>query len=393
MKRREFIKGLGASLVMLSSGVSTSALATDIKTNKKNLVWVMLRGALDPLHTVVPLKDDNLLTLRPTLAKSVMKSALALDNQFGLNPALTHLHKWYLDKQLLPIVAVSSGYESRSHFDGQDYLESGGNLNNLDSGWLARSLSGLSNSAISTSKYSKQTSSAIAIANSTPISLRGSNAVNTWYPANIKAADDDIYRQLNNLYQDDKSLLQNLTDGLALQDTAMIDDNKKTSRKFIELAKACGNFLVKSDDIDCAMLEMGGFDTHNNQHKRLLKQLTELDSGLAALKSSLGSQWDDTVVIVATEFGRTVKENGTQGTDHGTGSAMFIAGGQVKGGKVLGDWPGLKTEQLFKQRDLQPTTNSFSWIASILKQHWQLSDDAIAKVLPLHKPYSNQIMM
>ena len=135
------------------------------------------------------------------------------------------------------------------------------------------------------------------------------------------------------------------------------------------------------------MLEVGGWDTHNNQASRLTRQLSDLDNGIAALQQELGDYWKNTVVMIATEFGRTAKENGTGGTDHGTGGAMFMLGGAVNGGMVLGEWPGLKQEQLFKGRDLMPTTSTFSWIATVLQQHWQLSNDDIAKVFPTAPAY------
>ncbi|MDC2887535.1 DUF1501 domain-containing protein [Psychrosphaera algicola] len=130
------------------------------------------------------------------------------------------------------------------------------------------------------------------------------------------------------------------------------------------------------------MLELGGWDTHNNQANRLTRKLAELDNGLNALESALKETWNDTVVVIATEFGRTVRENGTGGTDHGTASCMFVAGGAVKGGKVLGEWPGLAPEQLFENRDLQPTSSAFSWMSALLSEHWQMSPDQLAKVFP-----------
>ncbi|MDO6640704.1 DUF1501 domain-containing protein [Shewanella sp. 5_MG-2023] len=386
MQRREFIKGISASLVMLSSGLAPSSVANATSASsaktKKNIVWVILRGALDPLHTIVPLKEPNFSQLRPTLADNVANSKLVLNPQFSLNPVLTNMHQWYLDKQLLPIVAVSSGYPERSHFAGQDFLESGGELKELESGWLGRAIS---------ASLDHKNNSAIAISNAIPISLRGSDSVNTWYPTKGEPADEDIYQQLAVLYQQDKKLSQNLMDGISLKEMAMRGGGNK-SRKFVALAKACGNFLTQSDEIDCAMLEMGGWDTHSNQHSRLNRQLSQLDKGLEALKSALVNQWQNTVIIVATEFGRTVKENGTYGTDHGTGSAMFIAGGAVKGGKVLGQWPGLKPEQLFQNRDLQPTSNSFSWISTVMQQHWQLTTEEINHILPNNTPYDVPII-
>jgi uncharacterized protein (DUF1501 family) len=169
--------------------------------------------------------------------------------------------------------------------------------------------------------------------------------------------------------------------------------NPKRQGKFADLTKACAQLLHTEQGIDCAMLQLGGWDTHNNQANRLSRKLTELDTGLAILKTGLAEQWQNTVVIVATEFGRTASKNGTAGTDHGTASAMFIAGGGIAGGRVLGQWPGLKEQQLFEQRDLQATSNSFSWIASILSEHWQLSDLQIQQILPEFKRRKEKLLV
>ncbi|WP_077341768.1 DUF1501 domain-containing protein [Pseudocolwellia agarivorans] len=371
MKRRHFIKTIGASLVLFQ-GTALASKAKALKgsqANTKKIVWVVLRGGLDSLHTIVPTFEADLVKLRPSLYKSVKDKLLPLDNGFAFNPALKHLHTWYKNKELIPVVAVGSGYKRRSHFDGQDFLESGLTKINEDSGWLARAL-----------KHKNK--KALAVSRSTPVSLRGSDNTSTWYPSSLKDADDDVYAALGKLYAEDALLSSRLKEGLNIQDMAGSAVSEKRKGKFIDLTKACAQLLKNNNTIDCAMLELGGWDTHNNQDVRLKKQLTELDNGLESLKEGLGETWKDTIVIVATEFGRTAKENGTGGTDHGTASNMFIAGGSVKGGKVLGDWPGLSESQLFEQRDLMPTSNSFSWIASVLGEQWGLSADQLNDVFP-----------
>lgn len=371
MERRNFIKALGASLVLFQTPLLAMSLEANqlTSTQPAKLVWVVLRGAMDSLGTVVPTFDTNLLKQRPKLAKGIKEQLLPLDNGYGFHPALANLHQWYKDKQLLPIVAVSSGYTERSHFDGQDYLESG--LANIDhnSGWLARAIS-------------QKNVNAIALARSTPISLRKTPQANTWYPSRLKDADSDVYQALSSMYADDKLLLDRLNQGLALQGLTQQESNKSNG-KFVDLSKTCAKLMIDpKSNVDCAMLELGGWDTHSNQNNRLAKQLEELDNGLHALKQGLGTQWQNTVIIVATEFGRTVKENGTLGTDHGTASAMFIAGEKVKGGQIAGQWPGLADEQLFEKRDLMPTSNTFSWIARTLNEHWKLTPQQLAHVFP-----------
>lgn len=379
MKRRQFIKNLGASLVVFQSDVlanNIDVLGLTSQLRNKKIVWVMLRGAVDSLHTVVPTFEKSLSTLRPTLYKGIKNKLLPLDSGFSLHPSLRQLHALYQNKELSPVIAVSSGYGRRSHFDGQDYLESGLGTINLDSGWLSRAM------AIKNKK-------GLAVARAVPISFRGSSNALTWYPSNLKDADDDIYESLKQLYANDTVLLDRLNEGVAVQEMAGVQQSKKRQGRFSELTKSCAKLMKDNNDIDCAMLEVGGWDTHNNQQNRLNKQFLALDNGLHVLKTELGKTWEDTIVIVATEFGRTVHENGTGGTDHGTASAMFIAGGGLKGshgkikfGKVVGDWPGLESSNLFENRDLKATSNSFFWIAEILASHWQFTPKELSQVFP-----------
>jgi len=383
LSRRKFIKMASASLAVLSfPGLCVTGGGMKKSANAPKIVWVLLRGALDSLHTVVPTFDPQYKSLRPKLSISFKSPLLPLEKGFALHPSLTNLHQWYQTKQLMPIVAVSSGYGRRSHFDGQDFLESGIGEIDHDSGWLARAID-------------VKNKRALAVARSTPISLRSSEQVNTWYPSNLKSADDDIYQALAKLYQHDELLKTNLESGLEIR--GLVGNGKVRKKKrqgqFIELSKACAQLMTSEKNVDCAMLELGGWDTHNNQANRLAQKLSELDNGLAQLKNGLGDEWKNTVVIVGTEFGRTAKENGTGGTDHGTGSALFLAGGAVDGGKIMGKWPGLSDAALFEQRDLMPTTNSFSWIANMLVQHWNLSQQELLQVFPHIKAYDEKLIL
>lgn len=382
LSRRKFIKMSGAGLAFLSFPMCSILAKESIQTkHKPKVIWVLLRGALDSLHTVVPSLDPQYKALRPKLSGSFKAPLLPLERGFALNPSLKNLHQWYQEKSMLPIVAVSSGYSQRSHFDGQDFLESGKDEIDHDSGWLARAIN-------------VKNKRALAVSRTTPISLRSSEQVNTWYPNRLKDTDKDIYSVLSKLYQHDDALSKNLEKGLEVKGLVGSKRSMKNKKQgnFVELSQSCAKLMVGGTAPDCAMLELGGWDTHNNQGKRLDKKLMELDEGLAQLKLGLGDEWKNTVVIIGTEFGRTAKENGTGGTDHGTGSALFLAGGAVNGGKVKGSWPGLKAEQLFKQRDLMPTSNSFSWFGNVLAQHWQLTEKELAYVFPQIKPYNEKLL-
>lgn len=375
LNRRQFISSAAATLALWH----TPLVAAAPTTSSPNIVWVMLRGALDSLETVIPAFDPDLASIRPTIALGRDKLTQPLQHGFVLHPALKNLYVWYQNKELLPIVAVGSGYGKRSHFAAQDYLESGQSTPNPDNGWLARA----SNVAAV---------SALAVSHSTPMSLRGAGDVHTWYPSKLKPSDDDLYQSLAAMYQQDPELLTKLNDGLKLRN---ITDSKvldKKNGRFVTLAAGCGKLMATSDGPNCAMLELGGWDTHNNQNKRLARQLAQLDQGLEALKQNLGQQWQNTLVVVATEFGRTAKENGTKGTDHGTASTMLLGGGAVNGGQVLGQWPGLQNHQLFEQRDLKATSHSFSWLATLLHQHWHLSQSQASAVFDGANLY-NQVQL
>lgn len=361
MKRRDVLKWMGASFVALQAP-STFGSALPMKaTAKKKLVWIVLRGALDSLHWIPPMHEKRQMQkLRPNLFAAISDKVLPLDENFALHPALPTVHQWYQEKQATPIVATYSGYGKRSHFEAQDYLERGGHQETNDDGWLARLVKVIN-------------SDSLAIARSTPISLRGEHDNLNWYPSNLPESDDGLFERLMHLYAESPILSERLAQGIALDEMTGLKRVKKVGR-FPQLALSCGKLMNENPSVQVSMLELGGWDTHNQQAIRLSRRLQELDNGLKQLRIGLGNQWDDTLVVVATEFGRTAAENGTMGTDHGTASAILLAGGAVKGGNVLGDWPGLAPSNLYAGRDLKPTSNMYQWINTAVAQHFQLSD-------------------
>lgn len=372
IKRRDLVKWLGAGVVCVPLLNSHSLLA-DTPTGKADssakLVWIVLRGALDALHTVIPAFDDHLMLARQQLARQVVETMLPLDGRFGLNRELSTLYDWYQQKQLAPVVAVASTCRQRSHFAAQDELESALLPVNQDSGWLARALEASGKTGI-------------ALAHSLPVSLRGSQRSSTWYPPAISPAKGDLYQRLLQLYEQDPLLHQRLVEAQDVRN--MVGDSLDDSgRSFVDQSRAAGTLLSNPEGPDAIMLEMGGWDTHDNQHTRLTRQFRTLDSGLQTLRAAMGeSTWKHTVIVVATEFGRTVAVNGTGGTDHGTASCLLMAGGGIKGGQVLGDWPGLGQEDLYEGRDLRPTSDIRHWISSVLANHWQLSRSQLETVFP-----------
>ena len=359
--RRELLQFGAAGLVLFSTGAKAKTAAP--KDNKK-IVWVVLRGALDSLHAVPPLGDKHLLAHRAALVEPIAKKANKLERGFALHPSLRFCYQEYRAKHFLPIVAVATDYRERSHFDAQDVLESGRTQGR--EGWLARALE------------AKQ-AEAISVTQSLPLSLRGSERARTFYPSNLKEPNEDFFDRIKAMYKNDAALESYLKKGLEVR-KSLENPMRGGAGNFVKLAERCGELLSNDNSAQCAMLELGGWDTHNAQVGRLERKLKELDQGLEALKKSMEKTWQDTVVIVATEFGRTVRVNGTQGTDHGTGASAWLLGGAVKGGRVLGDWPGLADDALLDNRDLAPTSQLQDWLATLLHQHWQLSTSSVDAV-------------
>ena len=379
--RRDLLKVAAGSFVAWHTPAALSAVNStgNIKSRKSKLVWVILRGAMDSLHAILPLSDPDLMVHRQNLVTSVKDSAFDLGRGFELHPSYVELNRLYQQKQLIPIVAVGSGANTRSHFHAQDFLESGLPRVNAESGWLNRAVEAYKGDSI-------------AVAHSLPVGLRGRQLAKTWYPNALRPAKDDIYERLQILYKDDDLLSTQLREGLKSRQLLADMGEVKNKYSFPALAASCAAMLAESDGPDCAMLEMSGWDTHQNQIGRLDSQFRQLDNGIAMLRENLGEEWRNTVVVVTTEFGRTVAENGTKGTDHGTASAMFIAGGAVAGGRVRGRWPGLAASQLYEGRDLMPTSDTRQWIRAILSQHWNLNSAQLDYVFPSIKTMDAQLI-
>ena len=258
-------------------------------------------------------------------------------------------------------------------------MESGLPEVDVESGWLNRAVEAYRGESL-------------AIAHTLPVALRGKHLAKTWYPDVLRPAKEDLYERLQLLYRDDQLLSQRLDEGIKSRN--LLGGMKKTMSRnnFASLAGSCGTLLAGREGPDCAMLEISGWDTHQNQVAHLDRQFKELDQGIARLRKNLADQWRRTVIIMTTEFGRTVAENGTGGTDHGTASAMFIAGGAVAGGRLLGQWPGLGKSDLFEGRDLMPTSDNRQWIRAILSQHWNLNSTQLDYVFPTIKTMNSRLI-
>lgn len=366
LSRRSFV-ALGASAVFASTFGARMAFAR--AATDRRFVFIIQRGAADGLHTVAPVGDPAYASQRGQLAED-FASAPKLDSMFALHPSMKNIHGLYDAKQALFLHAVASPYRDRSHFDGQNVLETGGtSAYQVKDGWLNRLLTLL-----------PADDKAIALAATVPLALRGPVEVASYAPSALPDASDDLLMRVTQMYQGDAQL-----HGIWEQATAtrmltsdLASDNGRNAAATGDLA---AKMLSAENGSRIAMIETGGWDTHAGQRGRLAGQLNGLDQMVGALQKGLGSLWSNTVVLVATEFGRTVKVNGTQGTDHGTGSVAMLMGGAVNGGRVVADWPGLADAALYEDRDLKPTLGLDAVIGSTLAAHFDLTPQIAARKL------------
>lgn len=373
LSRRVLLQQLGLSaLVSGMPAISLARADTDVR-----LVLVILRGAVDGLALAAPYGEGKYERLRGELAIAApghTNGLLKLDGLFGLHPAMANTHALYEQGEALVVHAIASPYRERSHFDGQDLLESGaGKTGEVRDGWLNRAIGPLGGRL--------GDEAAIALAPNTPLVLRGANSVSSWAPSQLPDADDETLHRIEALYAGDDFFATRLAQALSSQDIAGdmgSMDSRRRGNEAEQLKKAMASaakFLTAADGPTVAVLEAGGWDTHANQGAAsgsLANKFRALDDGLATLQTGLGQQWDNTIVAVVTEFGRTVKVNGTRGTDHGTGTAALLLGGAVNGGRVLANWPGLGDNDLYEGRDLYPGTDLRSVFKGILSEHMRI---------------------
>jgi uncharacterized protein (DUF1501 family) len=355
---------------------------------------IVLRGALDGLATVAPIGDPDWMALRGDNALTLQSKtpALKLDEFFALNPAMPNLHRMFTAKEAIIVHACATPYRERSHFDGQDVLESGlPKPGASDSGWLNRALSGLAPGGLVNRRGSK----AFAVGPVTPLVVRGSAPVLSWSPQRILPASEDTVMRLLDLYRHSDVKLANVLEEhgrlTAIEHAGDIEATPlrnappapaQVRAYFAEVAGTAAKFLAQPDGPRVGALALDGWDTHFNEgiaQGRLSQLLGALDAALAAVETNMGLAWRDTVVALVTEFGRTARINGTEGTDHGTGTVALLVGGALKGGRVIADWPGLKGTDLYENRDLKPTTDLRTVLKGLLKDHLRADDHALAE--------------
>jgi uncharacterized protein (DUF1501 family) len=402
MHRRQFLQQSG-----LAAGAAVSAIASHgwisraATPQKKRLVVVFLRGAVDGLNVVVPYREAAYYSARPKIAipqPGQPNGALKLNDTFGLHPALESVFPLWQQGSLAFVHACGSPDETRSHFDAQDYMESGTpGIKNTAAGWMNRLLANLSGR-----NSERNIIQAVNVGATTPRILAGPIAIASLGSGRnaaralpldntrISSAFDQLYRgkdALSQAYQEGQLARQVLLKDLDAE-TKMANNGAPLPFGFATNTQRLARVMRQDSRVQLAFLGLGGWDTHVNQGSsqgQLARNLEALGKGLAVLQQELGPVYTETTIVVMSEFGRTVAENGNGGTDHGHGNAMWVMGGSVRGGQVYGQFPGLQANRLHEGRDLAITTDFRAVMGSLLTQHLQLGSATMAKIFPSYK--------
>ena len=362
-----------------------------LPTETPRLIVIFLRGAADGLNIVVPYQEPNYYASRPSIAiapPGEENGALDLDGRFGLHPALKSLMPEWEKGNLAFVHAAGSPVVERSHFQAQDYIETAtpGDTDTPD-GWLNRLLGVLPNGS---------STQAVNIGNTSPLILAGrepvaSLAVSGSVSRPLPIDRPQVKTAFDRLYGGDSDIARTYREGRAARDVLVREfsaENEAASRgapapgQFLTSAEYVARLMVGDAATQVAFMELGNWDTHVNERPILQRHLGLLGDGLAALASGLGPVYEHTAVVVVSEFGRTLAENGTGGTDHGLGNVMWLMGGSIKGKKVYGEWPGLESAELHEGRELAVTTDFRDVLGSLAAQQFGLSREQIAQVFP-----------
>jgi len=385
--RREALIGAGA----LFAWTQVPKLARAEGRDPRMLV-IVLRGALDGLGAVAPVGDPDWIGLRGdrALVLDGRTPALPLDSFFALNAAMPNLHRLYRAQQAIIVHAAATPYRERSHFDGQDVLESGlARPGATDTGWLNRALLALASGG----RVDPRGGRGLAVGPVTPLVVRGQAPVMSWAPQQLLPASDDTVARLLDLYRhtdrrlaaalEERIRLFALGRGIGAPNAAGLPPPgiARVRAYFAEAAGTAARYLARPDGPRVGAMGFVGWDTHINEGAasgQLAALLGALDGALAAIETNMGASWRETVVAVITEFGRTARINGSDGTDHGTGTIALLAGGALRGGRVIADWPGLKPTDLHEGRDLRPTIDLRSVLKGLLRDHLRVEASALA---------------
>jgi uncharacterized protein (DUF1501 family) len=383
---------------LLPAGQQAWALSGgDAPTTGRKLIVVMLRGAVDGLSVVAPYGDANYARVRPNIALArpgQEGGLLDLDGYFGLHPALAELQGLWQQRKLAFVHASGSPDETRSHFDAQDYLESGtpGRKSTQD-GWMNRMLGVLPGTSAPTRAISIGAVMPRIMAGRATVTNLAAGAAGT-KPTVLDRPQ--IGEAFNELYQGNPKYARALAESRAAHkevmdasldtEMQMADNGAPLPNGFPDDAARLATLMRNDGHIQLAFMALGGWDTHANQGAakgQLANRLAPLGQGLAQLAKRLGPMFDDTMIVVMSEFGRTVRQNGNGGTDHGHGNVMWLLGGKLAGGKVYGDWHGLGDRDLYEGRDVPVTTDFRSVLAQVAELHLGLDDKRLAQVFPV----------
>jgi len=394
LDRRSLLQSFAAASAMGAIGARAN-FAFAATPGDRRLVVVILRGALDGLAAAPPHGDKDYASVRGPLALQTGGTGALhdLDGFFGLHPSFANLKTLYDNKQLVVFHNICSPYRDRSHFEGQNVLESGGiQPHLLQDGWLNRALQPM---GITSGDR------ALAVAQTPPLMLSGKVQTGSWMPAVMPAPEELFLNQVRALYANDAVLKESLSNALALQaasqsamddSAAMTMDPNGQKRpgggaygNLTPLFQGAGKLLAAADGPRVATLEASGWDTHVAEGAadgQLARRLQALDAAIDAMRAAMGPQvWDKTVVVMATEFGRTVHPNGSGGTDHGTGGAAFLLGGAVQGGQVKAEWVGLSSGALKDGRDQPARTDLRALFKGVLADHMNVPNSALETIV------------
>ena len=396
LNRREFIRAAAtasAKGVLLLSSHSWIARAALGDSSQRRLVVVFLRGAVDGLNVVVPHGDSEYYAARPTIAvpRSGEGAVINLDGHFGLHPVLDGMMPQWRDGTLAFVHACGSPDPTRSHFDAQDFMESGTpGVRTTADGWMNRVLATLPGhsptEAVSLGPVVPRIFSGhMPVAN---IALgRGAARPLPLDNPRIEEAFDRLYDgrdALSVAYQNGRAARKQLVAELQ-QDMVEADNGAPSPDGFTQDTDRLARLIQRDPTIKLAFMALGGWDTHVNEGAvkgQLANHLKQLGDGLGSFAKQLGPAYGETVILVISEFGRTMHENGNGGTDHGHGNVMWVMGGPVRGGRVYGRWPGLASGSLYQERDLAVTTDFREPIRSVLATHLRLSAAQLTQVFP-----------
>jgi len=366
---------LAGSLALGAGALAFPRIAFAQGAGTRNLLFVLLRGAADGMAMLAPVGDPGFEALRAAVLPDYA-NAPRIGSFFAVHPALAEIAKATTAGEALFVHAAATTYRERSHFDGQNLLETGGTAPYATKdGWLNR-LAGLMNGRTPAPLR------ALAIAPAVPLALRGNAPVSNYAPSALPDASEDLLARVSQLYAGDAELGPLWS--RALETRAMAaDDGLNNLRDARATGELTASLMRGPEGARIGMIELGGWDTHANQRGAFARSAAQLDALLGAYRSAMGTAWADTMVVVATEFGRTAKLNGTGGTDHGTASAALIMGGAVRGGRVVADWPGVTDSKLYEGRDLAPTIALESVLAGAVAEHLGLDPKlAMARLFP-----------